>query len=506
MAKNDLTNELIGSSLAVAVYKKLKTEQIQLIEHAITEGLPLEIRSIEPGPRGKEGPVGPRGLRGSIGPQGKVGPRGPQGEQGEKGDKGDTPDLKPVQDEIEKKLRYDFDNLKVNLTNKIQSASTGSVGGNNTGGGVVRLTRLVDFDDTSLFNGGLVGYNSNTKMFELYPSIDNEIDPALEALIYNNEFRISSLESNLSIVSGDVATNEYNINAISNYVTATTNALSDDIADLNQRVNDMEDRLDAVEALLNPVIGNKKVITIFADYHLAGNGNTVCIDRSEYDIGSIHFIHVTDANYNTVDVSTEFVDDKIIIESLQSLAGHRINLTIVDTQLRVIPSDTSGPFNIEVNGNLYLDSTGTNIAIDYSLYNIQTIESAYVTVWNRSTNTDEIVYLAETYDHVNDRVIFSSNIPLYGSKVHLYASLTSDTSNPMQHIGSDYFEILPGIGTTNISVDFSTYNINNIRSFRVEKISDGTVVDVPVTITNQDITFDSNVDLTGHVIKVWYES
>ena len=52
----------------------------------------------------------------------------------------------------------------------------------------------------------------------------------------------------------------------------------------------------------------------------------------------------------------------------------------------------------------------------------------------------------------------------------------------------------------------SKYKLVRFNPSRVEKISDGTVVDVPVTITDQDITFDSNVDLTGHVIKVWYES
>ena len=158
------------------------------------------------GPQGVQGPIGPKGLRGEVGPQGErgiegpkgdtgelgspgekgekgdqgiqgipgeTGPQGLQGKQGikgdrgergpkgEKGDKGDTPDLTPIEKDIDKK----FTDLQSTVESRISRANFASGGG--SGGGEVNLSGLDDVDrDTALTDGAILAYDETSGKFK----------------------------------------------------------------------------------------------------------------------------------------------------------------------------------------------------------------------------------------------------------------------------------------------------------------------------------------------------
>jgi len=178
------------------------------------------------GPQGVQGPIGPRGLRGEVGPQGKRGLEGPQGEKGElglpgekgdkgdqgiqgipgeigpqglegkigpkgdrgergpkgeTGDKGDTPDLSPIEKDIDKK----FTDLQSTVEARISRANLGGGGG---GSGEVNLSKLDDVDrDTALTNGYVLKYDSSSEKFIGAPSVDFSANATVQSLIPDSD-------------------------------------------------------------------------------------------------------------------------------------------------------------------------------------------------------------------------------------------------------------------------------------------------------------------------------
>lgn len=250
-----MESNIVESALALAVYKKLKKEQFQLIETAIKEGLPITIESFTPGPQGPKGQVGARGERGPIGPMGPRGLIGEQGPQGDQGPQGETPDLRPLQKEIEEKLRKDFDGLAENLRNKIASQISAPTGGNNTGGGVVKLSKLVDFDNTTVSDGAVISYNAVTRKFEMVPMAQNtgSLDPAVLQQINDNSNSISSINAsvaNIQIDIGNLQNDVLQIPPLQSQVATNTSIITTlqsqsstnttNISNLQTRVTDLE--------------------------------------------------------------------------------------------------------------------------------------------------------------------------------------------------------------------------------------------------------------------------
>jgi len=185
-------DQILSSALAIAVYKKLKNDQLKLVEAAIANNIPITIESVTPGPKGDAGPRGVRGQIGPYGPRGPKGDAGPKGDIGPKGDKGDTPDVIAIAEVVQNKLLTDFENLKGQLVGRVNSAiMAAGGGGNNSGGGEVKLARLDDFDSSAIFHGGLIGWDNTEKKFRLFQA---GVIPELADL----EARLSQVENLLS--------------------------------------------------------------------------------------------------------------------------------------------------------------------------------------------------------------------------------------------------------------------------------------------------------------------
>jgi len=166
--------ELLDTGIALAIYKKLRKEQLSLLERALKEEIPLEIRSITPGPEGRRGIIGPRGEKGSMGPRGPQGIEGPEGPQGPEGPIGKTPDVAPavrmMQQEVEEKLKQDFDKIAQQASARITSITNSFESGNNSGGGEVWLKKMADVSMPSLEDGYVITWDQGQGKFILAPS------------------------------------------------------------------------------------------------------------------------------------------------------------------------------------------------------------------------------------------------------------------------------------------------------------------------------------------------
>ena len=137
-----------------------------------------------PGEKGEKGDQGIQGIPGETGPQGlqgKIGPKGDRGERGpkgERGDKGDTPDLAPIEKDIDKK----FTDLQSTVEARISRANLG--GGGSSGGGEVNLSGLDDVDrDTALTNGYVLKYDQSSGKFIGAASVDFSANATVHSLI-----------------------------------------------------------------------------------------------------------------------------------------------------------------------------------------------------------------------------------------------------------------------------------------------------------------------------------
>jgi hypothetical protein len=112
------------------------------------------------GEKGDRGLQGLQGVKGDKGDKGDTGPAGPQGEPGEPGRDGETPDVAP----IEKNLNKLFEDLKGSVTAQVTRLNLG--GGSSSGGGEVRLEFLDDVDrDTAKIDGRYLKFDAATGKF-----------------------------------------------------------------------------------------------------------------------------------------------------------------------------------------------------------------------------------------------------------------------------------------------------------------------------------------------------
>jgi hypothetical protein len=104
------------------------------------------------GARGERGPMGPMGIKG---PQGETGPRGPAGRDGVDGKDGSTPDIKPIEERLQKL----FDEFKGQVSAQVTRAAYAK--GSFAGSGEVRLEFLDDVDrNTAKVDGKFLKYDA----------------------------------------------------------------------------------------------------------------------------------------------------------------------------------------------------------------------------------------------------------------------------------------------------------------------------------------------------------
>jgi len=121
------------------------------------------------GPKGDKGDTGEAGIRGEQGPVGPVGPQGLQGERGEQGPKGDvgqTPDIKPLEEKVEKKISELTGRMQSNVRNTIRSATFSTT----SGGGSYKIMDNADVVYSKPSNNDVLQYDGNSKKFVARPA------------------------------------------------------------------------------------------------------------------------------------------------------------------------------------------------------------------------------------------------------------------------------------------------------------------------------------------------
>ena len=472
--------DLLSSALAVAVYRKLRKEQLELIETAIREGVPLEIKSIQEGPQGPRGKIGGRGPQGPMGPRGPQGPQGDQGIQGEKGEKGDTPDLTPLADKIQGKLLEDFERLKAQIQSKITNAVMGA-GGNNTGSGEIYIKKMADFDRSNMLDGGVIVWDADTNQFRLEPA--NSIDPAIVDQVADNSSDITLIQNSIINLS----------NAVNNNY--------DDIVDLYSIVNDLESRLSDVENIINTGVryGNGPLQRqLNANHYLINNGNGLKINYEEYDIGHVHFISVVNQVGDQQSVAWRVEDGYIRCDSAIPLLNSQIFLTYYDTLPSTIQdiNQDPGPFRLKVNGNLLIEDSGYTIRVPHASYNIEEVQSFHL------INEDNEV-IETMVEITEDDLIFRSNTLLYGMTVDMLVTYDGLDATLPTGAGMPKYEF--DLTGNVFTVDYASRNITSVMSFYVINATTNEVVEVEIDQTANELILKSNVDLTGHKLLLWYK-
>ena len=543
-------NDILSSALALAVYKKLKTEQLNLIERALAEGLPLEIRSIEPGPQGPQGLVGPRGNLGPIGPRGPQGLIGEQGPAGPVGPPGKDADANAIAEIVQNKLLKDFDNLKTQLIGRINSAIMASGGGGSAGSGEVKLARLDDFDSSYLYHGGLIGWDDITKEFRLFSPTAGTVPQELIDEIHQNTTDIQDL-------AGDVASAVNTVNAITSTVNTHTTQLSQIIPNVNtlttrvnslqsmlydyvsirdnvitlvtdldaaeaeidilrERVNDLEQvnaqqsiRLTVLEELLancqcDPVeeiiYGNGPYVrTLTGNYYLIDDGLGFEIRYEDFDIKHISNIVVTDDNDDVIDVQIQYLADRVILKSNRHMIDCRIYVTLFDTLPSVIqnPDLIKGPYFKRLNSNFYLSNNGYRVEIPFTQENATQFET-FVMVDRFGYQIDAVAYMR------SDRLVFDSNKLLFGTFVYLSVDYQTDTPNG--NAGTYTKKKVIQLSGYQHNVDFISNGIGSLLNYYIFNSITKNVVSVVYKQNDTQLLIDSNIDLTNHELVLYYNS
>lgn len=279
-------------------------------------------------------------------------------------------------------------------------------------------------------------------------------------------------------------------------------ALDLEVDFLRQRVDSLESTIDDITAELFAIYGNERTDKIFLNYHLTDNPNKVVFNKEDYKIDKIFSYYVADENEASIEVDLRIEDNKVVILSTQSLFGCNLFVTHIDKREKINPLDTSGPFELIVNGNQHINTAGNRITVDYSLFDILEVQAVYLTKYNIDKQINEIVPAVEQFDYNNGTVSFASNQYLYGCDVHLVVTFNPSLVNDQQHIGWDFIEF-DSISGNYQAFDLVALGINTIKSIRIEDAS-STFVSVESHITDTQLIIDSNVDLSGHSIKIWY--
>jgi hypothetical protein len=543
-----MKDDVLSSALALAVYKKLKNEQLQLIETAITEGLPLKIESITPGPQGPAGPIGVRGAAGPLGPRGPQGDKGDKGDTGEKGDKGDTPSINAVAEIVQNKLLSDFENLKTQLLGKVNSAiMAAGGGGNNSGGGEVKLARLDDFDSSTMFHGGLIGWDNTEKTFRLFTADaasiptwltdkveQNRLDiidlaaivsstttqtNANTVLLQNHETRITLNRTDINILKTDVAALKLlNIQVINQgnaiaVLTLDLDAVENEVDLLRGRVTSLETvnaqqsiRITSLEAQIasccvqSVLYGNGPYVRILnGNYHLIDNGYGLEILYEDFSISNISNIVVTDSSGNVIDLSTQFFSDKVILSSNLNLQDTKIFVTLYDNLESAIqnPALIKGPYYKRFNSNYYISNGGYSIDIPYAQENITAFET-YCLV-DRHGNAIDCVVEIKT-----DRLVFTSTALLYGTYINSTINYTNTTPNG--NSGTYSKKLTTPLSGLQFIVDYSSYSIGSVLSYHIFDTISREIVSVQLTQTETQLVIDSNIDMAGLQLIVYYSS
>ena len=122
------------------------------------------------GPKGDKGDTGEAGIQGEQGPAGPIGPQGIQGERGEQGPKGDagqTPDIKPLEEKVEKKISELADRMQSNVRNTIRSATSSTT----SGGGSYKIMDNADVVYSKPSNNDILQFDGNLKKFVARPAV-----------------------------------------------------------------------------------------------------------------------------------------------------------------------------------------------------------------------------------------------------------------------------------------------------------------------------------------------
>lgn len=503
-------DSLLSSALALAVYKKLRNEQLKLVEAAIANNIPLKIESVTPGPKGDAGPQGVRGQIGPYGPRGPQGLQGPKGDTGPKGDKGDTPDVNAIAEVVQGKLLTDFENLKGQLLGKVNSAiMAAGGGGNNSGGGEVKLARLDDFDSSTIFHGGLIGWDNTEKKFRLFNPGSSTIPQWLIDSVNQNSSDLVDLAAIVASTTSKTNDNTSRIEVIEVDVSdakADIIVLQDKVTELETVNADQATRIEILENLvaacpcgpLPALFGNGPYVKVlYSNDHLVAGGYGIEIPFADYYIQNISNIIVTDSSDNVVDVPIQFSTDKVVMSSSSLLTDKKLFITMYDNLPAVNqnPAFIRGPYIKTIDTTPYISVDGFVIDIPYIAENILSFETLYLV--DASGNT-----LDAQMEIKSDRLVITSTTPLFSTNV--VGAVSYKTTTAIGNAGTYSKRLKVPLSGLQYTIDYTDASIGTILNYFILDATSKKVPSFVVKQTETDLTIMSNIDMAGHELVIYY--
>lgn len=199
------------------------------------------------------------------------------------------------------------------------------------------------------------------------------------------------------------------------------------------------------------------------------------------DLVYISKVTVLNSNNEIVEVGTKVVNESIIIDSNESLFNQFVLIDYMQL------AANTGPFPSTVNVNNFIDQTGTLVTIPLSAIDAFSVES-----WNLYDSAGN--QISTEFTITDTEIIIKSLAPIFGSRLDLM-------TNKTQGQGSDVLTYqLNGLSDV---ISFEAFNITKVNNYAVFDSND-TEISLSNYIYNDKLVFESNFDMVGNYVKVWF--